>query len=55
MSDQPSEAPRPILIFVGVVALVALAASMFVGLTTNLAGAGPPQHATAPAPATPHG
>jgi hypothetical protein len=52
MSDQPSDAPRPILILIGVVALVALAASMFIGITTTMQGS-TVQHATAPA-AQPH-
>ena len=53
MSDQPSDAPRPVLVFIGVVALVALAASMFVGLSVNLGDGATTQHATSPA-AEPH-
>ena len=52
MSDQPSDAPKPILVLIGVVALLALAASMYIGVVTNMQG-GATEQATAPA-AQPH-
>ncbi len=61
MSDQPSEAPTPILLLIAVVALVALTGSLFVGITTEVeatnaehAAVEPkPAPAAAPAPAVP--
>ena len=46
---EPSDAPRPVLIVVAVLALIALAAELFVGVTSAFAPAISPQVATAPA------
>jgi hypothetical protein len=53
----PSDAPRPVLIVIAVLALVALAAELYVGIVSAFAPTIAPQVATAPsqtpAPATP--
>ena len=50
MSDQPSDQPKPVLVLIGVVSLLALAASLYVGITTQMSVGQPAAHA---APAQP--
>jgi hypothetical protein len=51
MSDQPSEAPTPILLLIAVVALVALTGSLFVGITTEVEATAAEHVPAPPAPA----